>query len=1264
MIKNIIPRSQTHTGLKPTPTGRRPYKPFVPEPGSYAAIMAKNEPDSRRMPPRGWSNPIREGDKFVIDILSGSEYFIIRRDFGRAVGILNYSYADRELLNSPLFMQFGNNKRPYDSDDIFVRDVIKVTSYTQIGSISRNPGPQRFTPREFEDPLSQPAEWLLPDGNILPSALAIKFEKTKAGSNVHVNEIARLTNVTTKNPRNPAEHPRWVIEFVSPGFIQSTEIKNHQISGDEERGFPEVPWVNSPQAIHYYEVVANQTWLLGPERLVIPAFYQKCRKVELAKKTHNRPMLLERLPKSTYDVMLKNKGIGYREHSAQSYNAEWPIIWQSKLATAAAERYKLSFFLKYAKLEGVVTGFGPDHMINFRADDDQEFSDNQIQAITSYFSTFSEAFLSHWEDGKWVRFLDVNIMVVHHHNGKPSEVILRRIIRRFANRKSKDGGDGDDDMPPFDKLAIGDEPESPTFSEEEMDIEIPESSTAGDDIDRQIDDALNIVMANPGKSTMSLLSKVVGADLRKTPLHKIGSASASTSKEKPPAKPMKQSSTIIHKKDEFDMPDAPEEDYWKAKKLPMTNLRLEVDSNRTGLENRIDLFKKIPWTPLQDEPTTMREELRSSLAGLLSIQRHPSYNNAPRYLIDAVPRFHTQTTFDFGDAFITRDWTDVMDNPTPRRTESPRPMTVEDWDKRMKIFTPDANLPMEYDVRGLGEFFYEISNSAMLNEEQILGVAAVVGLNHPIIFLRAPAGTGKTTAASHVVANLRKHRAMLTILAMANNNIAAENLAMDIIQAKRDINVYTDDKRPDMLYIQANIVQVKDAVKPRPAMEPLKPYGLEAHAKLVLEAHKNGTQSKDFTLTESQLKKIECFLEDRKKYPGCYTVEDDVLEYVILASPYIKILVGTTGKIMQSKSLLDLAEIILIAECGQFRHIDVEALVGKAQHVQQVFITGDDEQLPPWMHPDWQKLDKILQLQVNSIAEHMMEFLPRKIIELTKTYRFHRDMVPFLSRALYNNRIVFDGNPANRVGVANHNIPVCSQKTPITLVHSNSPAMVTQGKTLCNPEQEEYAIAIVKMLKKRHPTASIAVICYYAGSAKNITENLPEAQEDDGHCSVHTVHAYVGNEADYVIVVTSRTKIGIPTDRVFGMPRESKLDDKDEGSLTDFVHEPKTTTVALTRGKEALWVIGYMDYLAQFEANDKYLSKMANFTRDVMTVSPPLDGLKYKKYLEEMTNSNQNEFRAEYSSGILTESQESFVGETKISIKLGWMPGAVTRYQK
>jgi superfamily I DNA and/or RNA helicase len=503
------------------------------------------------------------------------------------------------------------------------------------------------------------------------------------------------------------------------------------------------------------------------------------------------------------------------------------------------------------------------------------------------------------------------------------------------------------------------------------------------------------------------------------------------------------------------------------------------------------------------------------------------------------------------------DWVDQVDETEAGEAAAEagvplaRELTDEEKRRRNERCTPYPSLGPGEDASIMAALIDELEADPLLNRWQKVAIIAFVQKFHPTILARAPAGTGKTTMLGEAIAFLRKYRSKILALLTSTNNLAVEKLVEDIVLARN-----RHDRLPgitgleDILYVQSNAARVGDALIPHQKHPCLEACDLVTHAQRVLEDYDQERIPANNPMSKRQAEQLQAYINNRRNFPSYYMPDDKVLKLVISHSPGLRIVVATMGKIFMQPGLLEIADVLCVDECQQTRMVDVKTMVSHGKNIKQLFLTGDDKQLAPYVHPDWEKKDHHYRYGIHSVADFFVAFLEGRIIPLDTTYRFHEAMVPYISETLYDGQLRHGGPSVIRRRAVEFHIPVTTREVPIILVHSTGQSHASHGKSLSNPEQEDIAINIVDMLRKLDPDASVTVLCCYAATAKNIETGCQHLMTaGTGALKVSTIPAYIGNEADYEIFVTSRVS-------------SSRL------AEADFVHEPRATTVALTRAKE------------------------------------------------------------------------------------------------
>lgn len=146
-------------------------------------------------------------------------------------------------------------------------------------------------------------------------------------------------------------------------------------------------------------------------------------------------------------------------------------------------------------------------------------------------------------------------------------------------------------------------------------------------------------------------------------------------------------------------------------------------------------------------------------------------------------------------------------------------------------------------------------------------------------------------------------------------------------------------------------------------------------------------------------------------------------------------------------------------------------------------------------------------------------------------------------------------------------MPYPNSEVPILMLHTMGQEYSTPERSWTNDVHNEAAFRIIsKFIAERLPSADITILCYYSAAAKRIAAMGPPSQ-------VYTVNRYQGRECDIAIIVTTRISV------------------KNVYKNTDFILDPLRATVALSRAKEGIVIIGDQSLLIQSPLWKTYLER-------------------------------------------------------------------------
>jgi hypothetical protein len=239
-------------------------------------------------------------------------------------------------------------------------------------------------------------------------------------------------------------------------------------------------------------------------------------------------------------------------------------------------------------------------------------------------------------------------------------------------------------------------------------------------------------------------------------------------------------------------------------------------------------------------------------------------------------------------------------------------------------------------------------------------------------------------------------------------------------------------------------------------------------------------------------------------------------------------------------------------------------LVASMPRLRALLLTGDKHQLGTYLR----ELPQIFQagFGLESVITQVERSPAVNNTYLTQMYRSHPFLVNCLSYASYekHGELLVPSRPAEqRALVTGSNFPLPKQDCPVTLIHAYSQHRRDgTSESLTDDHQTEVVEYLVKaLLANGFTKEQLVVLCMYSFQADQLDERLTEL---DIH--VVTVDAYQAREQDIVILVTTRSRTSHRGTQQWQM---------------DFFRDDRRATVALSRARHALFLIGDLVAIAE-----------------------------------------------------------------------------------
>lgn len=448
-----------------------------------------------------------------------------------------------------------------------------------------------------------------------------------------------------------------------------------------------------------------------------------------------------------------------------------------------------------------------------------------------------------------------------------------------------------------------------------------------------------------------------------------------------------------------------------------------------------------------------------------------------------------------------------------------------------------------------------------LNEQQRASAELLLERGGRLIFQQAPPGVGKTlvavTAASSLIENQSEKVAIVTAANLPLANLASvleEVLGEEEMLASGSLALFSG--------------YAKDRY--RLVLERLRQYMLVSKVKS--EEVISKIDKGDRKLFDEYCKDFEVrprLTNERRIATLVSQVEDDRVVFATanLAEDLCNTsLRGTTA--------------LIFDEATQGSWVQLVHLVANLPELKRVFVTGDRFQLGVHL----QKLPALLQsgFGLESMVDQLVLSARVRQTQLKVCYRMHPFLVEAVSYAAYepNGEVLEPGLQADsRSLLTGSPFPLPMQDVPILLLNVRGTCRQDPSSySLTNDRQTASAVQVSSSLRSNCPEASLVIICMYTFQKECVQRELTSVGLSD--VLVVSVDEYQAQEADIVIVVTTRSKA-----------REGTL-----GESSEFLKDSRRATVALSRARHGLVLIGDLDVLREGSVWGRFLEKACEGT--------------------------------------------------------------------
>ncbi|XP_055889622.1 uncharacterized protein LOC106078025 [Biomphalaria glabrata] len=581
----------------------------------------------------------------------------------------------------------------------------------------------------------------------------------------------------------------------------------------------------------------------------------------------------------------------------------------------------------------------------------------------------------------------------------------------------------------------------------------------------------------------------------------------------------------------------------------------------------------------------------------------PLWNRNKKWLVENYPIFEKESAFKNDDIHIFEltlniDYKVIFSNVKLMDIE--KISTLRTTERQLQALSMLPNNPLCSHLlqpQQSSVYFHQPVNPdahllQRMNSEQAQAISTIksaVERKEPkIFFLQGPAGTGKT----HTILALVHHILLITnfqgrICIATPSNAAVDEIARRIIQFS---NKLKDNKMKEISLVR---VGNKDFLQPQVA-----PYYWETlinnhlikeKAKQVPEALKKENQmykdkilkieqeltnpsltrvqkvkkQEELASLKKQIKTLEKeFTSDKKPSPReryqakCHVLDNAHVICGTLSSFGIESLKEILNRTEQHRHNSQTFSCLIIDEATQA--IEVDTLIPLQYKVTKVVLVGDHKQLPATVRS--QKANELelsrslferLNLCFEKFHENPSQSSP--IMMLTRQYRMHPEILSLPNNLFYDGKLETDEVVYKRNSLL---APYLVFDIEEGQESNNSRSIYNVPEAVCIAR---LCSLIMKTLKLKRETLCrcVGVICPYSEQKQAIVEQLRLSNLDG--IEVNTVDGYQGQEKDVIIMSCVRAQSSPTT--------------------IGFISDKRRMNVALTRAKDAMYVLGHFGTL-------------------------------------------------------------------------------------
>nr|CAD2197872.1 unnamed protein product [Meloidogyne enterolobii] len=433
----------------------------------------------------------------------------------------------------------------------------------------------------------------------------------------------------------------------------------------------------------------------------------------------------------------------------------------------------------------------------------------------------------------------------------------------------------------------------------------------------------------------------------------------------------------------------------------------------------------------------------------------------------------------------------------------------------------------------------------LLNERQKETVNSLLSVGCKLVYQQAPPGVGKTFCAAVVTAILLHSLTNAKIAIITSANLPLAKLAK----------------------VLENVLSPEEMEESR-AITFFSGFAKDRYKEMINELRRH------MLITKLKLEEINEKLDNNAKqdvneYCENFETRPRLTSEVKLGSMLselvnLKIVFSTAAMAenMLYSSLLD-TTVLIVDETTQTSFAEITNLIARLPNLEKILITGDKFQIGTHL----QDLPKSLHdgFGLDSIVPQLLILPSVHQTRLSVCYRMHPLLVLCVSYAAYeiHNEPLEPGRSADeRALLTNSRFPLPMQSCPIVLLNVvGSCRQDVVSHSLTNDLQTTSVVTLVSSLYEYiSPEVNVVVICLYLFQKECLQI---EFEKLGYNVLTVSVDGYQSMEADLIILVTTR----------------SHSTDSNSTDSSEFFSDENRSTVALSRSKHGLFLVGDIELL-------------------------------------------------------------------------------------